>query len=117
MAVGQALLIGTQLRWVNGEAQLADALTKGGLAKKMLMQFFANDQRWQLVHDPDFVAGKKLKKRSLETQLKDKQTAFFNWIQRLAVENRWPWIHADSQHELRIMGDDLIQKTWQDRYS
>ena len=63
LSVSDALSVRTQLRWANGEAQLADALTKGGLARKMMMKFFADDQRWQMVHDPVCVAGKKIKKR------------------------------------------------------
>ena len=38
--VSQAKEVRTSLRWVHGEAQLADALTKGGAAKKMMLQFF-----------------------------------------------------------------------------
>ena len=40
----QALEVNTRLRWVHGDAQLADALTKGGDAKKMMMRFFSVGQ-------------------------------------------------------------------------
>ena len=53
IAASQAKEVRTSLRWVHGEAQLPDALTKGGAAKKMMLQFFANGQRWQLIHDPE----------------------------------------------------------------
>ena len=116
LSVSDALAVRTQLRWVNGEAQLADALTKGSLARKMMMKFFADDQRWQMVHDPDFVAGKKIKKRTLEQQMEQNQSAFVAWIRQLAVENRWPWLSADEPNELRIMGDERIGTPWKDTY-
>ena len=58
LAVNQAKLTGTHLRWVNGLAQLGDSLTKWQ-ARKAILQFFARGQRWMLVDDPMFVAGKK----------------------------------------------------------
>ena len=50
LAVAQSMQIQTNLRWVNGDRQLADPLTKGGVAKTMMMQFLAGGQWWTLVH-------------------------------------------------------------------
>ena len=61
LAVSQAVKAKTQLRWVNGNAQLGDALTKFG-ARKILLHFFAQRQHWRLIHDPKFEAGKKVHK-------------------------------------------------------
>ena len=49
LAVAQSMQIQTNLRWVNGDRQLADPLTKGGVAKKMMMQFLAGGQWWAYV--------------------------------------------------------------------
>ena len=116
LSVSQALLINTSLRWVNGDAQLGDALTKGGTSKKMLMQFFSNDQFWQLTHDPDFVAGKKLRKKNLEKQLQEKQDKFVSHVQLMAERCRFPWPTQGDQHELRIMGDEISETTWHSVY-
>ena len=116
LSVSQALLINTSLRWVNGDAQLGDALTKGGTSKKMLMQFFSNDQFWQLTHDPDFVAGKKLRKKNLEKQLQEKQDKFVSLVQLMAEQCRFPWPTQADQSELRIMGDEISETTWQSVY-
>ena len=63
--MSQAVKAKTQLRWVNGNVQLGDALTKYG-ARKILLHFFAQRQHWRLVHDPKFEAGKKVHKRALK---------------------------------------------------
>eukprot|EP00439_Symbiodinium_sp_Y106_P026151 s3347_g3.t1 len=68
IAVQQAVRLGTQLRWVNGLAMLADGLTKAG-AKKDLLNFFVNRQRWSIVHDESFTAGKRLHKVALQKKL------------------------------------------------
>ena len=119
IAVSQAQSISTHLRWVNGEAQLADALTKGGDARKMLLRFLLEGQRWQLTHDPEFTAGKKLKKRAIEEKLKQMETNFIAAIQKAAEMYRWPYSDATDPSELRIMGDDpsgISNQTWHDRY-
>eukprot|EP00435_Cladocopium_sp_Y103_P066005 s182_g28.t1 len=115
ISVSQALEVQTVLRWVNGESQLADCLTKGGHSKKLFMKFLADGQEWQLVHDPDFVAGKKLKRRALEQKLKEMETQFINAVERAAELYRWPFIARADPTELRIMGDELIQ-SWQHVY-
>eukprot|EP00435_Cladocopium_sp_Y103_P053899 s1130_g17.t1 len=116
LSVSQALQVLTKLRWVNGDAQLGDALTKGGAANKMLTQFFSNDQRWQFIHDPDFVAGKKLRKRNLEKDLQEKQDAFISLVQELAEDGTFPWHCETDSNDLRIMGDEISQVTWQQLY-
>ena len=69
----QALRIDTKLHWVSGVAQLADGLTKSNCsAKKGLLEFFSNGQRWSIVDDPSLTTGKKLGKikhlKQLEAQ-------------------------------------------------
>ena len=116
LSVSQAKEIETALRWVNGDAQLGDALTKGGAARKMLLQFLLNGQRWQLIHDPEFVAGKKLRKRALEDQLREMEVQFIAAVEKMAIENRWPFSSEVDPVELRIMGDAFTQETWKDKY-
>ena len=105
LAVSQALQIQTALRWVNGLAQLADCLTKGGAAKNMMLRFFTEGQLWRLIHDDKFVAGKKLKKLELEKQLKADQDAFVQAIEEMAKKQRWPWQGA----VLRSLGDEITR--------
>ena len=90
LAINQATLTGTSLRWVNGLAQLGDSLTKWQ-ARKAILQFLANGQRWKLVDDPMFVAGKKLGKKALERQAEDRQSFFLKWMKKMADEYHWPW--------------------------
>ena len=116
IAVSQALEVETSLRWVNGEAQLADCLTKGGAAKKMFLRFLAENQQWQLIHDPDFVAGKKLKKKHLEDCLKEMEQMFVDQVRQAAEINRWPFQSRIDPVELRIMGDEISSVTWKDAY-
>ena len=55
----------TEARWVNSEAQLADALTKPlphGILHKALIE-----GQWTLTYDPEFTSAKKLRKRRRET--------------------------------------------------
>ena len=101
LAVAQSMQIQTNLRWVNGDRQLADPLTKGGVAKKMMMQFLAGGQWWTLVHDPMFVSGRNMRKRQLQEEM-TKQ--FVNQVHLLAVKNRWPW---PEDHDWRSMGDAI----------
>ena len=96
LAMNQARGLGSLLRWVNGLAQLADGLTKWG-ARKTFLQFLAQGQRWRLIDDPKFIAGRKIHKREYERQIGDRQQMFLTWIHRLAVENRWPWDDGNSE--------------------
>ena len=90
LAVNQSRMIGSQLRWVNGLAQLADSMTKSG-ARKTFLQFLAQGQRWSVVDDPKFTVGRKINKRQFERQIGDRQQTFLTWVKRMAVEYRWPW--------------------------
>ena len=97
--MNQAKLTNTQLRWVNGLAQLGDSLTKWQ-ARKAILQFFARGQRWRLVDDPMFVAGKKLGKRALERQVGDRQSKFLAWMKQMASDNHWPWTESLERSEM-----------------
>ena len=97
LAVFQAVKAKTQLRWVNGNAQLGDALTKFG-ARKILLHFFAQRQHWRLIHDPKFEAGKKVHKRILEQKIKEmegQEAAFVCQLKKLASKRNWPWDAED----------------------
>lgn len=50
----------TQVRWVHSLAQIADGLTKAGQCQQLMKAL--HDGRWTLIHDPEFVAAKKLPK-------------------------------------------------------
>ena len=116
ISVSQALEVQTSLRWVNGEAQLADCLTKGGAAKKMFLRFLAENQQWQLIHDPDFLAGKKVKKKHLEDRLKEMEQMFVDAVKHAAELYRWPFQSYVDPVELRIMGDEITAVTWKNMY-
>ena len=105
LAVRQALDIGTQLRWVNGNAQLADPLTKRN-ERKTLLQLLMNHQRWRLVHDEKFVSGRKLKKQEMLKKIREQEALFVAAVAEMAEAERWPW---SSQEEPRSMGDEQIR--------
>ena len=105
LAVQQALKIGTGFRWVNGLAMLADCLTKFS-ERKIFLQFLAEGQKWRIVHDPKFVAGKKLKKRELEQATRQMEQLFVDSVREMAHSSRWPW--SDHQNELRSMMDEKL---------
>ena len=50
----------TEVRWVHSLAQIADGLTKAGQCQQLLKVL--HEGRWTLIHDPEFVAAKKLPK-------------------------------------------------------
>ena len=50
----------TSIRWVNSDAQVADALTKPTLGGSL--QQFLSTGRWRLVYDPTFTSAKRLKR-------------------------------------------------------
>eukprot|EP00974_Lingulodinium_polyedra_P036071 3460064-Lingulodinium_polyedra.AAC.1 len=58
---GTAQLIGArqlECRWVNGDAQLANPLTKPG-EKHQLEDFYSRGGKWRLVMDPQLLSAKK----------------------------------------------------------
>ena len=105
ISVSQACQVGTEFRWVHGGVQLGDSLTKWG-SRKVLLQFFAGGQRWKLVHDPKFEAGRKVRKKELERLMRERQDQFFAAIKALAEQYRWPWEPNGSS--LRSMGDESL---------
>ena len=88
-----------------------------------MLRFLLDGQKWQLIHDPEFTAGKKLKKRVLEDSLKEIENRFLACLQQAAELYRWPYHGDPDPIELRIMGDAQTQttsdpnsKTWQCMY-
>ena len=104
LPVQQAMRIATKFRWVNGLAQLADCLRKFN-QKKFFLQFLAGGQKWRLVFDEKFVAGKKLRKRQLEEATRSmEETLFLSEVRKFALPNRFPWTDDDS----RSVGDESL---------
>ena len=98
VAVQQALRLGTQLRWVNGLSQLADGLTKASpAAKKGLLEFYARGQKWSVVHDPKFVAGRR--KTQLLKEIRERQEVFVQALEKFTREGKLPWFQ-DLEPEL-----------------
>eukprot|EP00435_Cladocopium_sp_Y103_P036411 s1143_g9.t1 len=87
LAVQQAMKIRTGIRWVNGLAMLADCLTKAN-ERKVFLQFLAAGQKWLLIHDERFVAGKKLRKRELEQATRDMELKFIGCVREMAMKSR-----------------------------
>eukprot|EP00435_Cladocopium_sp_Y103_P047941 s1625_g14.t1 len=79
LAVNQGVQSGVHFRWVNGLAQLADAMTKTG-TRKILLQFFGQRQHWRLVHDNKFESGRRVHKKELEKRLKEMEENFVNFV-------------------------------------
>jgi hypothetical protein len=90
LAINRAYQVGTQFRWVNGLAKLADALTKIG-AIKVLLQFYQQSQHWRLVRDEKFTSGRKIHKKMLLKELESHHVNFLNLVKNLAHENGYPW--------------------------
>ena len=101
LSVNQARSINTRFRWVNGLAQLADSLTKTN-SRKVMLQLMCTGQRWRLIDDPMFTAGKKLRKKELLDQIKEQEARFIAVIAEWAATQRWPW---DNDPEARSVGD------------
>ncbi len=58
------------LRWVNSDAQLADALTKAAAVEK-LQRFFAMGSCWKITYDPSMLSAKRRKALGLHDPLED----------------------------------------------
>ena len=114
ISVAQAMEIDASLRWVNGDRQLADPLTKGGAAKKLMMQFLAGGQWWTLIHDPLFISGRNMKKRALQEEM---TRQFTEAIHALATKNRWPWPHSEGDHDLGSLGNAFTRDPWTTAYA
>ena len=100
LSVNQARSIQTHFRWVNGLSQLADPLTKAN-SRKVLLHMMSMGQRWRLVHDEKFTAGKKIRKQEMLKRIRDMENQFIQAIDNLARINRWPQYDEDP----RSMGD------------
>ena len=90
LAVNQGIQSGVQFRWVNGLAQLADAMTKTA-NRKILLHLFGQKQYWRLVHDEKFESGRRVHKKELERRLKEMQNTFVAFIKDLAEKKNFPW--------------------------
>ena len=106
LSVQQAMRIRTGIRWVNGLAMLADCLTKAN-ERKVFLQFLAANQKWLLVHDERFVAGRKLRKRELEKATKEMEQQFIGCVRDMAIKCKWPW--QDSFDDPRSMVDVQLE--------
>ena len=91
--MNRAYQVNTQFRWVNGMAQLADALTKIGA--KVLLQWYSQRQFWRLIHDDKFISGRKIHKRALMKELESHHVNFLYLVKKLAHESGYPWDEAE----------------------
>lgn len=73
---------GTELRWCNSDAQLADGLTKMS-AQDRLKKFLIGNQIWNLCYDEKFTSAKRLRRQAREDEAQDIQ-----WIDLLARSSR-----------------------------
>ena len=75
---------GTELRWVNSDAQLADGMTKIS-SQDSIRKFLEEDQYWNLIYDENFVAAKKrrLLHRPTDSAGDDSEPRDQTWMQLL----------------------------------
>ena len=102
LAVNQAKRADAAFRWVNGLAQLADALTKHG-AMKVLLQFYQQKQYWRLVHDEKFTSGRKIHKREMLKKLKEHHDHFIYLVKKLAKDNNYPWDETEDYGDFEAL--------------
>ena len=57
---------GLIVRWVNGDSQLANALTKSHELHQLL-EFNRRDGQWRIVYDPDLLSGRRRKQLGLSS--------------------------------------------------
>eukprot|EP00438_Fugacium_kawagutii_P000255 Skav212300 [mRNA] locus=scaffold732:645059:648265:- [translate_table: standard] len=105
LSVIQAKSVGTHFRWVNGLAQLADALTKSN-SRKVLLHMMSQGQRWRLVFDEKFTAGKKIRKQEMLKKMREAEAAFLSAVDMMCVANRYPRIEDEDP---RCMGGVLTE--------
>ena len=106
LSVIQARSINTMFRWVNGLAQLADALTKSN-SRKTLLHMMSLGQTWSVIYDEKFTAGKKIRKQDMLKKMRNMEDEFFAAVDKMAKEQRYPRFHEDP----RSMGDVLIEQS------
>jgi hypothetical protein len=91
---------GTLTRWVHGEANIADGLTKIG-AQGTLVQSL-RDMKWSIVDDPKCMSAKKRRSEGIERLASGKreteEEAFEVLLTRFNKE-RWPSWNADDDEE------------------
>ena len=63
----------TLLRWVNGDSQLANSLTKD-TEPHQLAEFMRRQGRWRIVYDPSLLSGRKRKQMGLQSLDVQKQS-------------------------------------------
>ena len=63
----------TQIRWVNGDSQLANSLTKES-EPHQLAEFMRRQGRWRIVYDPSLLSGRKRKQLGLQSLDVQKQS-------------------------------------------
>ena len=90
ISVKQAVSAGAHMRWVAGAEQLADGLTKAK-ARGILLRLLGDQQRWRLVYDPEFTAGRKLSKTEQEQRIREVEQSFILAVQDLAKQGNFPW--------------------------
>jgi hypothetical protein len=56
----------------------------------------------EIIHDPKFESGRRVKKKELERLFREKEELFIRAIQKMACECHWPY---DDGINLRNMGD------------
>ena len=57
---------GVKLRWVNGDSQLANSLTKEDELHQMF-EFFRREGRWEIVYDPELLSGRRRRQLGLKS--------------------------------------------------
>ena len=57
---------GVKLRWVNGDSQLANSLTKEDELHQMF-EFFRREGRWRIVYDPELLSGRRRRQLGLKS--------------------------------------------------
>ena len=66
------LKTGLELRWVNSDAQLADAMTKvAGIAEEKLARFFRMGSCWRITYDPEMLSAKRRKQLGVDDPLEN----------------------------------------------
>ena len=89
----------TITRWVHGEANLADSLTKQG-ASQMLWEFL-KDSRWSIVFDEKQMSGKKRRKAGMSklenSDAEETKEPTFNQLVVNALKTVWPQYVEESE--------------------
>ena len=57
---------GLQIRWVNGDSQLANSLTKEH-EPHQIFEYFRRGGYWRITHDPQLLSGRKRKQLGIGT--------------------------------------------------